>query len=48
VHVDPEIGRKAHGCIDRMLSFAAQRKASVSPGADLANEQKLFAGIGPA
>jgi quinolinate synthase len=48
VHVDPEIGVKAHGCIDRMLSFAAQRKASVSPGGDLAKEQKLFAGIGPA
>jgi quinolinate synthase len=48
VHVDPEIGRKAYGCIDRMLHFAAQRKANVRPGADLAKEQKLFAGIGPA
>jgi quinolinate synthase len=48
VQVDPEIGRKAYGCIDRMLDFAAQRKAKVHPGADLAKEQKLFAGIGPA
>jgi quinolinate synthase len=48
VQVDPEIGRKAYGCIDRMLHFAAQRKANARPGADLAKEQKLFAGIGPA
>jgi quinolinate synthase len=48
IHVDPEIGRKAYGCIDRMLAFAAQRKANVRPGADLAKEQKLFSGIGPA
>ncbi|GIZ51234.1 quinolinate synthase NadA [Noviherbaspirillum aridicola] len=48
IHVDPEIGRKARVCIDRMLDFAAQRKANVRPGADLAKEQKLFAGIGPA
>jgi quinolinate synthase len=48
IHVDPEIGRKAYTCIDRMLNFAAQRKANVRPGSDLAKEQKLFAGIGPA
>jgi quinolinate synthase len=48
IHVDPETGRKAYVCIDRMLSFAAQQKANVRPGADLAKEQKLFAGIGPA
>ncbi|HWW03849.1 quinolinate synthase NadA [Collimonas sp.] len=48
IHVDAEIGRKAVGCIDRMLDFAAQRKANVRPSSDLAQEQKLFSGIGPA
>ena len=48
IHVDPETGRKAYTCIDRMLAFAAARKASVRPSSDLAKEQKLFAGIGPA
>jgi quinolinate synthase len=46
--VDPDIGRKAHGCIDRMLAFAAQQKANVRPSSDLAKEQKLFSGVGPA
>lgn len=48
IKVDPEIGRKAFGCIDRMLDFAAERRANVRPTADLAQEQKLFGGIGPA
>ena len=48
VTVDPEIGRKAFACIDRMLAFAAQKKANVRPSSDLAKEQKLFSGIGPA
>ena len=48
IHVDPEIGRKAHVCIDRMLDFAAAQKANVRPSGDLAKEQKLFSGIGPA
>ncbi len=48
IHVDAEIGRRAFGCIDRMLVFAAQQKANVRPRADLAQEQALFAGIGPA
>ena len=48
VFVDPEIGRKAVLCIDRMLDFAAAKKANVRPGADLAQEAKLFSGIGPA
>jgi quinolinate synthase len=46
--VDAEIGRKAYGCIDRMLAFAAQQKANVRPSSDLAKEQKLFSGVGPA
>jgi quinolinate synthase len=48
IHVDPEISRKAYNCIDRMLTFAAQQKANVRPSGDLAKEQKLFSGIGPA
>src|SRR5690606_37058698 len=48
IHVDAEIRRKAFTCIDRMLDFAARHKANVRPGSDLAKEQKLFAGIGPA
>lgn len=48
VQVDEEIGRKAKLCIDRMLQFAADKKANVRPGGDLAAEQKLFQGIGPA
>jgi quinolinate synthase len=48
IEVDPETSRKAVVCIDRMLAFAAARKASVRPVADLAAEQALFSGIGPA
>ena len=48
IHVDTDISRKALICIDRMLSFAAQHDANVRPSADLAKEQKLFSGIGPA
>jgi quinolinate synthase len=46
--VDPGTGRLAYRCIDRMLAFAAAKKASVRPGPDLAREQALFAGVGPA
>ena len=48
IHVDPETRRKAVVCIDRMLDFAAHRKANVRPAADLGQEGKLFSGIGPA
>ena len=48
VLVDAEIGRRAFTSIDRMLQFAAQRRASVKPSADLAQEARLFSGIGPA
>jgi quinolinate synthase len=47
IHVDPAVGKQAV-CIDRMLDFAAQRKAKVRPSARLEDEQQLFAGIGPA
>ena len=48
IQVDTEIGRQAFSCIERMLAFAAQQKTNVRPSGDLAQEQKLFAGIGPA
>lgn len=48
VHVDVNIGLAAKDCIDRMLQFAADKKANVRPSGDLAAEQPLFQGIGPA
>jgi len=48
IEVDPEISRKAYRAIDRMLDFAAARKAKLRPSADLAKEQELFQGVGPA
>lgn len=48
IKVDPELGRTATICIDRMLDFAAAQKANVRPSGDLAKEQTLFSGIGPA
>ena len=48
IHVDSGIRDKAVICINRMLDFAAAKKANVRPSSDLAAEQKLFSGIGPA
>jgi quinolinate synthase len=48
ISIDEAIRTKAVTCIDRMLDFAAARKANVRPSADLAAEQSLFAGLGPA
>ncbi len=48
VHLDPALGRQAKVCIDRMLDFAAARRSNTRPGPDLAQEQALFSGIGPA
>jgi quinolinate synthase len=48
VQVDPAIGRQAVVSINRMLDFAAAKKAKVQPGADLAQEASLFSGVGPA
>jgi quinolinate synthase len=48
IFVDPEIGKKAVTSINRMLDFAAAKKAKVQPGPDLAQEAQLFSGIGPA
>ena len=48
IFVDAEIGRQAHVSIDRMLRFAEIRKQDARPVGDLAKEDALFAGIGPA
>ena len=48
IEVDPAVREKAVTCINRMLDFAAAKKANVRPSSDLAAEQTLFAGIGPA
>ena len=48
IQVDAQTGAAAQICIDRMLQFAANKNANVRPGADLAAEQNLFSGIGPA
>lgn len=48
ITIDSAIAEKAVTCIQRMLDFAAAKKANVRPSADLAAEQTLFAGIGPA
>lgn len=48
VFVDPAIGKQAVTSINRMLDFAAAKKAKVQPGPDLGQEAPLFSGIGPA
>jgi quinolinate synthase len=48
IHVDPETGRQAKKAIDRMLDFAAAKKAKALPTGSLEQESKLFSGIGPA
>jgi quinolinate synthase len=48
VHVDPEIGRQAKRAIDRMLDFAAAKKAQALPSGALEQNAKLFNGVGPA
>jgi quinolinate synthase len=48
IHVDPEIGRQAVRAIDRMLDFAAAKKAKALPSGALEQESTLFNGVGPA
>ena len=48
IHVDAEIGKLAVRSIDRMLDFAAAKKAKALPTGDLAKEATLFSGVGPA
>ena len=48
IQVDPVIGQQAVKSINRMLDFAAAKKAGVQPGPDLALEGRLFSNVGPA
>ena len=48
VHVDPAVGVQAVRAIDRMLDFAAAKKAKALPTGELAKEANLFSGVGPA
>ncbi len=48
IFVDPAIGKEAVRAIDRMLDFAAAKKAKALPTGDLATESTLFSGVGPA
>ncbi|SHG74620.1 quinolinate synthase NadA [Massilia sp. CF038] len=48
IQVDPEIGKQAVRAIDRMLDFAAAKKAKALPSGDLSKEAQLFSGVGPA
>ncbi|MBN8486430.1 MAG: quinolinate synthase NadA [Burkholderiales bacterium] len=43
IHVDPVIGMKAHGCIDRMLAFVAAHPSALAP-----KVQGMVQGIGAA
>lgn len=48
IHVDPQVGKEAVRAIDRMLDFAAAKKAKALPTGELAKEANLFSGVGPA
>ena len=48
VFVEPEIGIKAKRAIDRMLDFAAAKRAKALPSGKLENNAPMFTGVGPA
>ncbi|NNG21486.1 quinolinate synthase NadA [Telluria aromaticivorans] len=48
VLVDPAIGHQAKRAIDRMLDFAAAKKAQALPSGALEQNANLFQGVGPA
>lgn len=48
VFVDPAIGREAVRAIDRMLDFAAAKKAQALPSGALEQNTQLFSNVGPA
>lgn len=48
VFVDPAIGREAVRAIDRMLDFAAAKKAKALPSGALEHNTNLFSNVGPA
>lgn len=48
IFVDRAIGERARLPIDRMLDFAARQKKRVQTSGDFANDNALFANVGPA
>jgi quinolinate synthase len=48
IHVDADLSHQAFACIERMLDFVTQQKTGSYTRNDLIQEQRLFAGIGPA
>ena len=48
IEVDPAVGKEAKRAIDRMLDFAAAKKAKALPSGALENNTTLFSGVGPA
>ena len=48
VFVDPAIGKQAVRAIDRMLDFAAARKANALPSGALEHNANLYSNVGPA
>jgi len=48
IHVDPDTGLKARRAIDRMLDFAAAKRAKALPTGKLENNAPMFSGVGPA
>src|SRR5450830_147306 len=48
VFVDPAVGQQAVRAIDRMLDFAAAKKAKAVPTGALEQNSTLFSGVGPA
>src|SRR5450830_1613269 len=48
VFVDPAVGQQAVRAIDRMLDFAAAKKAKAVPAGALEQNSTLFSGVGPA
>ena len=48
VFVDPAVGKEAVRAIDRMLDFAAAKKARALPAGALEQNSNLFTGVGPA
>ena len=48
VMVDPQVGKQALRSIERMLDFAAAKKAKALPTGELATEAALFSNVGPA
>ena len=48
VFVDPAVGKEAVRAIDRMLDFAAAKKAKALPTGALEQNTTLFSGVGPA